>query len=247
MKALILAAGLGTRLKPWTLNHPKALALVGGKPLLQYTIEYLQQAGIEEVIVNVHHFADQVIQALEQNRGWGSRYQISDESQLLMDTGGAVMKAAQYGYFSGESHFMVINADILTDMPLKAFIRQCMASGQLATLAVSDRNSSRRLLFDSQTGLLGGWENTESGAVRITREMEKPLPMAFSGIHCMNTGMIDLLAGMAPFNRKEPFSIIDAYLMLSKNNPIGYFDHSGARFMDTGTPERLAAAAALFA
>lgn len=246
MKALVLAAGLGTRLKPWTLNHPKALAPVNGKPLLQRTIEYLQAAGIDEVIVNVHHFAGQVIEALEVNRGWGSRYQISDESNLLMDTGGAIMKAAHYGYFEGTDRFVVVNADILTDMPLTAFIQASADSGQLATLAVSERTSSRRLLFDETSGLLGGWENTVTGEVKLTKEMAQPRPKAFSGIHCMKSTLLEQLAQYEPFNGKEPFSIIDAYLFLSKTQAIGFFDHSGSKFMDTGTPERLAAAAALF-
>lgn len=246
MKALILAAGLGTRLKPWTLNHPKALALVNDKPLLQRTIEYLQRAGIYEVIVNVHHFADQVIDALERNKGWGSKYQISDESGLLMDTGGAIMKAAHYGYLDGLEHFVVVNADILTDMPLKAFMQQSEESGQLATLAVSERQSSRRLLFDTRSGLLGGWENIATGEVKMTRTLEHPLSMPFSGIHYLKHTLIEILAGMDLFNGKEPFSIIDAYLTLSRTQRIGYFDHSGSKFMDTGTPERLDAAAALF-
>ena len=246
MKALVLAAGLGTRLKPWTLNHPKALAPVNGKPLLQRTIEYLQEAGINEVIVNVHHFADQVIAALEKNSGWGSQYQISDESHLLMDTGGAVMKAARRGYLAGEAQFMIVNADILTDMPLKALIAQNSAGGQLATLAVSDRESSRRLLFDGGSGLLGGWENTGTGVRKITKEMVQFQPKAFSGIHCMREEVIELLSGIKCFDGKEPFSIIDAYLELSKTYPIGYLDHSGYKFIDTGTPERLAAAAAIF-
>lgn len=246
MKALILAAGLGTRLKPWTLNHPKALAVVNGKPLLQRTIEYLQLEGINEIIVNVHHFADQVITALEQNRGWGSDYQISDESNLLMDTGGAVMKAVQQGYLNAELSFVVVNADILTDMPLNQLINQQVSLGQLATLAVSERASSRRLLFDAETGLLGGWENTATREEKLCRRMDHRLPKAFSGIQCMDYRLIELLGKMEEFNGNTPFSIIDAYLSLSKTQPIGYFDHSGAKFMDTGTPERLAAAAKVF-
>lgn len=247
MKALILAAGLGTRLKPWTLSHPKALALVGGKPLLRLTIEYLQAAGIYDVIVNVHHFSDQVIWALEKNKGWGSRFEISDESDLLMDTGGAIMKAAGYGYFKNSQDFLIVNADVLTDLPLQELISIHKSSGQLATLAVSERSSSRRLLFDQPTGLLAGWENMTTGERKITRQVNSMQPMAFSGIHCLQTSIIEHLAKVTEFDTRAPFSVIDGYLLLSKTCPIGYFDHTGARFMDTGTPERLAAAAAVFA
>jgi len=246
MKALILAAGLGTRLKPWTLNHPKALAKVNGRPLLQHTIEYLQAAGIFEVVVNVHHFSDQVIGALEKNNGWGSQFEISDETNLLMDTGGAIVKAAQYGYFKHSDHFVIVNADVLTDMSLRDLIRIHKESGQLATLAVSDRASTRRLLFDRSSGLLAGWENIATGEMKSTRPVAGTLAKAFSGVHCLQTDIIEQITKINAFNIREPFSIIDAYLLLSHTDPIGYYDHTGAKFMDTGTPERLAAAAAVF-
>ena len=246
MKALILAAGLGTRLKPWTLKHPKALAPVNGKPLLQRTIDYLKEAGIEEVVVNVHHFSKQVVETLMAHKGWGMPFKISDESQLLMDTGGAVMQASQAGFFKGEKRLLVINADILTDMPLLKLIRKNIDTEAFATLAVSNRISSRKLLFDRCSGFLGGWENEKTGALKISRKMDSPLPLAFSGIHCIQTSLIEILMQMDPFNKKIPFSIIEAYLALSKDHDIDFFDHSGSKFMDTGTPERLDAAARLF-
>lgn len=246
MKALILAAGLGTRLKPWTLYHPKALAEVNGKTLLERTILYLQSAGINDVIINVHHFADQVISALATHRGWGSRYEISDERSLLMDTGGAIMRAADYGYLQDTERFIVINADILTNFPLQALIDQQHKCMNLATLAVSERTSSRRLLFDRATGLLGGWEHTGTGQQKITREMQSYQALAFSGVHCISTKIIALLSKEPAFNGQTPFSIIDAYLLLSKDYKIGYFDHTGSKFMDTGTPERLEEAGKLF-
>ncbi|MFY7899372.1 MAG: NTP transferase domain-containing protein, partial [Chitinophagaceae bacterium] len=109
MKAMIFAAGLGTRLKPFTNHHPKALAQVNGKTLLQRNIEYLQQFGINEVLVNVHHFADQIIQAISVNNGWGSKVTISDETDAVLETGGGLKKAA--GYFENEDCFLVMNAD----------------------------------------------------------------------------------------------------------------------------------------
>ena len=246
MKALVLAAGLGTRLKPWTLHHPKALAEVNNKPLLQRTIQYLQQAGIKDVIVNVHHFATQIIYALEKNQGWGSHYQISDESNLLMDTGGAIMKAEKQGLLDRGEDFLVVNADILTDLSLEALVKTHEEHKYLATLAVSNRNSSRRLLFDKASGLLGGWEHTGTGKQKMAREMKAYQELAFSGIHILNGQLLELFSLQGAFNGSVPFSIIDAYLWAAKEWPIGFYDHSGAKFIDTGTPERLAEAAGIF-
>ena len=116
MKAMILAAGLGTRLKPFTDHHPKALAMVNGKSLLQRNIAYLQTYGITEVIVNVHHFADQIIETIKVNKGWGSQISISDETDEVLETGGGVLRAATY--FEQEEKWLVMNADILTDLNL---------------------------------------------------------------------------------------------------------------------------------
>src|SRR5688500_45759 len=135
MKAMILAAGLGTRLKPWTDRHPKALAIVSGKSLLQRNIEYLQQFGINEVIVNVHHFAGQIEDAIKANDGWGSTITISDETTEVLETGGGLKKAAWY--FKGDSEFVLMNVDILTDLNLAAMIQQQQNSDALATLAVT--------------------------------------------------------------------------------------------------------------
>ncbi len=119
MKAMILAAGLGTRFKPWTDSHPKALALVNGKTLLERNIRYLQQFGIFEVLVNVHHFANQILDVLKSNNGWGSKITISDESEEVLETGGGLKKASAY---FDEGSFVLMNADILTDMDLKVMI-----------------------------------------------------------------------------------------------------------------------------
>ncbi len=141
VKAMIFAAGLGSRLKPWTDHHPKALAEVNGKPLLQRNIEYLQKHGIYDVIVNVHHFADQIIDTIEKNKGWGSTITISDETAEVLETGGGLQKAGWY--FEGTENFVVMNADILTDMDLTAMLAQHRLQKPLATLAVSERETSR--------------------------------------------------------------------------------------------------------
>ncbi|MDP4130304.1 MAG: sugar phosphate nucleotidyltransferase, partial [Bacteroidota bacterium] len=145
MKAMILAAGLGTRFKPWTDHHPKALALINGKSLLERNIQYLHQFGITDVLVNVHHFADQIIDAIETNDGWGSRISISDESDEVLETGGGLKKAA---WFFTEEPFVLMNADILTDLDLKTMISFHSKHAPLATLALTDRVSSRYFLFN---------------------------------------------------------------------------------------------------
>src|SRR5690606_32137390 len=139
IKALIFAAGVGTRLKPWTDKHPKALAPVNGKSLLQRNVEYLQQYGIQDIIVNVHHFANQIEDAVRDNTGWGSRIQISDERDEVLETGGGLLKARPF--FTAGEDFLTINVDILTDLNLGELISFHQARRPLVSLAVSGRKS----------------------------------------------------------------------------------------------------------
>ena len=153
MRAMILAAGLGTRLKPFTDFHPKALAQVNGKSLLQRNIEYLQSFGIKEVVVNVHHFAQQIIEAVKINAGWGSQVFISDETAEVLETGGGVLFAKDF--FETEENFLVMNADILTNLDIDKLIAadKVLSEGDhnyIATLAVTNRASSRNLLFTAE-------------------------------------------------------------------------------------------------
>lgn len=238
MKAMILAAGLGTRLKPWTDSHPKALAVVNGKTLLQRNIEYLQHAGIFEVLVNVHHFPDQIKTCIDENDGWGSTITISDETDAVLETGGGLKKAA--GFFAGENELILMNVDILTDMPLKALMNAHNDHGALSTLAVSQRESSRYLLFDGKSGLLGGWENVGTGEKRMKRFMECPLQKAFSGIHCIDTHLFEWM------DQEGKFSIIDVYLSVCATQNISFYDHTGCRFIDVGKPESVLLAEQLF-
>jgi MurNAc alpha-1-phosphate uridylyltransferase len=184
MKGMIFAAGLGSRLKPWTDHHPKALAVVNGKSLLQRNVEYLQKHGVTELIVNVHHFATQIIEAIEKNKGWGSAITISDETKEVLETGGGLKKAAWY--FEGVEDFVVMNADILTDMDLSSMISQHQQKNSLATLAVSNRDTSRYFLFDEQN-VLSGWRNVKTGEEKIVRDTETLVQKAFSGLHVINT------------------------------------------------------------
>jgi MurNAc alpha-1-phosphate uridylyltransferase len=238
MKALILAAGLGTRMKPFTDEHPKALAPVNGKPVLQRNIEWLQQFGILEVIVNVHHFANQIIDAVDGNNGWGSKITISDETSEVLETGGGIKKAS---WFLQQDEFaLVMNADILTDLPLGEMIEFHKLHKPLATLATTARNTSRYLLFEQrvQTGnnlSLCGWKNITTNELKGT----EGIPKAFSGIQILSREIFDLI----PFSGK--FSMIDVYLSLSKH-PILSFDHSQAKLVDIGTVQKLAQAERLF-
>jgi len=238
MKAMILAAGLGTRLKPWTDLHPKALAVVNGKSLLQRNIEYLQQFGIREVIVNVHHFADQIIEAINIYHGWGSSITISDETNEVLETGGGLKKAAWYF----EDDFVLMNVDILTDLNLQAMIHQHKQNKALATLAVTDRTTSRYFLFDEAKQLCG-WKNSNTGEEKpalITQTNATLSAKAFSGIHVINPQIFSLM------QQQGKFSMVDVYLSLCANHSIQYFDHSGAKFIDVGKPESVIKADTMF-
>ena len=243
MKALLLAAGLGTRLRPFTLHHPKALAMVNGKSLLQRNIEYLQSHGITEVIINVHHFANQIIEAIEVNKGWGSNISISDETDAVLETGGGLKKAASY--FEKEESFVVMNVDMLTDMPLSEMIQQHQTNKPLATLAITERVSSRYFLFN-QDNQLCGWRNTatkeEKGTVLgYTEEQKQSLEQkAFSGIHVINSSIFKLI------EKEGKFSLVDVYMSLCGKHIIEGFNHSNSLLIDVGKPESIAKAETLF-
>ncbi len=237
-KAMILAAGLGTRLKPFTDKHPKALAMVNGKPLLQRNIEYLQANGIYDIVINTHHFAEQVEEAVVQNKGWGSTVTISYEADVL-ETGGG-LKVAQ-PFLRNEEDFVLMNADVLTNMPLHAMIDQHRKHKALATLAVSSRSTSRYLLFTPSNELCG-WRNVSTGEVKIARSSDHYNELAFSGIHVINQRLFTL---MESFSGK--FSIIDVYLQLAKHHSLQSFQHDDYTFVDVGKPESITVAETLFA
>jgi N-acetyl-alpha-D-muramate 1-phosphate uridylyltransferase len=236
-RAMILAAGLGTRFKPWTDQHPKALALVNGKSLLQRNIAYLQRFGIREVVVNVHHFADQIVEALEVNQGWGSRIMISDESAEVLETGGGLKKARS---LLQDAPFVLMNVDILTDMDLDAMIDAHFAHAPLATLAVTNRTTSRYFLFNEENELCG-WRNTQNGQERMARPAFADLRQkAFSGIHIIDPAIFGLI------KREGKFSIVDVYLDLAAGHSIRGFDHSHSKLIDVGKPAAAEEAAKLF-
>lgn len=233
---MIFAAGLGTRFKPWTDRHPKALAVINGKSLLQRNIEYLQQSGISRVVVNVHHFADQIEAAIRTHKGWGSEVLISDERDAVLETGGGLKKAAPL--LAGQPT-LLINVDILTDLDLDRLIRYHEAQRPLATLAVTDRPSSRYFLFNEEQTLCG-WRNVQTGQERISRTAALLHPKAFSGIHLIEPELLDLI------EETGKFGIVDLYLRLARQETIKGFDHSGSRFIDVGKPEAVQQAESLF-
>ena len=237
-KAMIFAAGLGTRLKPFTERHPKALAPVNGKPLLQRNIEYMSSYGIKDLIVNVHHFADQIIDFLQSNKSFGLNIDISHEIEGPLETGGGLQHAKWY-FENSDKPFFVMNADILTKLDLQAMYDYHVTKKGIATLAVTKRNSSRNFLFDNDQ-LLTGWENSLTGEQKIARQANCMHKAAFTCVHVIEPRMIDII------RQEGKFSIIDAYLDLAKTEPIYVYDHTGDVVVDVGKPESIAKAEAHF-
>jgi NDP-sugar pyrophosphorylase family protein len=246
MRAMILAAGLGTRLKPFTDHHPKALAVVNGKTLLQRNVEYLLSYGITDILVNVHHFADQIIDAVKQNNGWGANITISDETAEVLETGGGLVFAKNY--FATEDRWLVMNADILTDLNLQDLMSAdekfaIAAEGDLvATLAVTNRTSSRNLIFNA-AGTLCGWKNNTTGEEKWAlplKDQRTAVPKAFSGVQIIHA---HFFTGLQIHGK---FSLIDAYLQLATHYAIHYFDHSEGLLLDVGKPESLQKAESIF-
>lgn len=233
---MIFAAGLGTRFKPWTDIHPKALALVNGKSLLQRNIEYLQQFGIRDVVVNVHHFSGQLIAAIKDNNGWGSTVRISDESDAVLETAGGLKKA---GPLLTAENIVVINADILTDLDLQAMLAYHLREKPVSTLAVTNRETSRYFLFNADDTLCG-WRNVKTGEEIIRRPSDRLTQKAFSGIHIISRQLISLIT------KEGKYGIVDAYLDLAANHLIKSFDHSGGILVDVGKPESVVEAERFF-
>lgn len=235
MKAMIFAAGFGTRLRPITNTIPKALVMVNGKPLLRIVIDKLIQFGFNEIIVNVHHFADQIIDYLYQNNNFGISIQISAERDGLLDTGGGLLKAAWF--FNDGKPFLVHNVDVLTDLNLNDLYTAHCQSDAMATIAVQKRTSNRYLLFSSENKLCG-WKNMKTGDTIIARSSTKPLKrFAFNGIHVINPEIFQY-----PMPQKV-FSIIDWYIYLAPKQKICAYVNNNYRWFDIGTLESLEKAA----
>ena len=236
MKALIFAAGKGTRLKPFTDHHPKALALVNEVPLLERNIKYLQSFGINDFVINIFHFGEQIVEFLKKNYNFGAKIEISDEKEELLETGGGLVFARKFLDF--DEDFLIMNADILTDLDLNSFVSHHKERKDFATLAVSDRVSSRKLLFNEDL-ILRGWLNVQTGEQRLAEFNKGFKPLAFSGIHCINPRIFDKI------KRKGNFSIMEEYLDLMHTEEIHGYQHD-AHLIDVGRPESVTEAEKIF-
>ena len=234
---MIFAAGLGTRFKPWTDKHPKALALVNGKTLLQRNVEYLQKFGITDVIVNVHHFPEQIIDTIEKNKGWGSHITISDEKGEVLETGGGLKRAKTF--FDDDEPFVTINVDILTDFDLNKLLAFHNQKKPLISFGVTDRKTSRYFLFDEDMRLCG-WENTNTAEKRISIEKNGLQQKAYSCIVVFDPKVFKLI------KQNGKFSLVEVYLDLAKDHSILGYDHTGDILVDVGKPESVAIAESKF-
>ncbi len=238
MKAMILAAGLGTRLRPLTTDRPKALVEIAGRTLLEITLERLRGFGIGDVIINVHHFAGMVEQYLKAHDDFGMRIEISRESELL-DTGGGLKKAAHFFLRdAADEPFILHNVDVLSSIDLGAMVKFHVEHQALATLAVQQRESSRQLLFDERLQLCG-WVNAGDGKAEVACPAALPgRALAFSGIHVISPRIFSRLV------EQQAFAIIPAYLRLSREGEgiLGYCA-GNAYWRDLGTPASVQQAA----
>jgi mannose-1-phosphate guanylyltransferase len=238
MKAMILAAGLGTRLKPITDSKPKALLEINGIPLLEHVLLRLIRYGFDEVIINVHHFADQIISYVKSKNQYDIRIEISDERDRLLDTGGGLLNASWF--FDDGKPFLIHNVDILSDLDLDMLYRAHVNYNCLATLAVRKRETSRYFLFDEDL-MLRGWKNSKTGEMRLGLEGTAVLnEMAFSGIQIVAPQIFPLI------REEGKFSLTDLYLRLCRQNNILGYVHNEGYWTDVGKPAELKDAEGFF-
>lgn len=235
MKALILAAGLGTRLKPLTNSIPKALITINGRTLLEYQILKLKKYGFDEIIINVHHFPDQIIDFLKSKNNFGSNIKISDERDFLLDTGGGIRQTEWF--FNDGKPFLVHNVDIFSNIDLGQLYRQHLSLNGLATLVVSPRKTSRYLLFDENLQLKG-WFNEKTQEIKPTTININQFPkLAFAGIQILSPQVFKLMKNWEP-----PFSIIDFYLQNMEQHPIFGYIPPEFKILDVGKIQALSEA-----
>lgn len=230
---MIFAAGLGTRLRPLTNDRPKALVEINGKTLLRYQAERLRLAGVTDLVVNVHHFARKVTNHLRSEIYRDFNIVISDESDQLLDTGGGLMKAADW--LNDSDPFLLVNVDIVTDIDLIQLILAHRQKGSLITLATNNRPSSR-VLLTTNDGWLGGWANRDSSEEIIVRPNETLHPEAFCGIHVISPKIFSLIG------KQGSFPIIPEYLALAANYPVACQPVAAGYWFDVGKPADLMAA-----
>ncbi|MBR1769641.1 MAG: nucleotidyltransferase family protein [Bacteroidales bacterium] len=235
MQAMIFAAGLGTRLYPLTRELPKALVEINGVTLLERVINKMIKAGISDIVINVHHFADKIIKFLS-DKNFPCNIKISDERDLLLDTGGGVMKAFNDALFNPDEDILLHNVDILCDLDFNLLHSFHLENRHLATLCVKQRETSRYLLFDAKDRLCGR-ENRKTGEKTLIKDCPEPKSYAFSGIHIIRPTLLEKI------NLKGKFSIIDAYLQVAQCEDIHCFLDKESRWLDVGKPESLLSAA----
>jgi len=239
MRAMILAAGLGTRLRPLTDDRPKALVEIGGRTLLEITLSRLRKFGVGEVIINVHHYADMVVEYLRRNNNFGMRIELSRED-VLLDTGGGIKKAAWFFLNDAspvEEPFILHNVDVISTIDLRRMVRYHSENRALATLAVQERETSRYLLFDGQ-GQLCGRRAGGDQKPEVVRPAEQVQMLAFSGIHVISPRLLDMMT------EDSSFSIIDSYMRLAaQGEKILAFRADKYYWRDLGRPENIAKAA----
>jgi NDP-sugar pyrophosphorylase family protein len=239
MKAMILAAGLGTRLRPLTNDRPKALVEVAGHTLLEITLRRLAAFGIHEVIINVHYFADMVVDYLKQNNNFGMRIETSREDDLLLDTGGGLKQAAWFFLQDGPAQepFLLHNVDVISTIDFARMLQFHRENGALATLAVQQRKTSRHLLFDEHGRLCG--RQTAASAPEMVCPSQQPTALAFSGVHIISPQLLSLIT------EQGVFSIITTYLRLAaEGRKILAFRADQYYWRDLGKPENLTQATA---
>ena len=229
MKAMIFAAGKGTRLRPLTDSTPKALIPYRGTPLLQHVVQKLMDSGIDEIVINVHHLGSQIIDFINSKNNFGIDIKISDESELILETGGGLKKA--FPMLDGNEPVLLHNTDIISDINLNEMLDYHKSRGGIATTAVRNRVTGRYLLFDENMRL-SGWENTKTGEIKPTGADTSLLKrLAFSGIHIIDPNIKNHFPG------KDVFSIIDLYLsVMEKEKVFGYL-HNNTEWKDMGKIE----------
>jgi len=232
LNAMIFAAGLGTRLKPFTDNKPKALVELAGKPLLERAILKLAELKVDRIVINVHHYADLIEDFLLVNNNFGIDIRISDEREELLETGGGLKKAADL--FIPNAPVLIYNVDVFSSLDLSELINFHKLTGALVSMVVRERTSSRYLYFNKDNQLTG-WENCKTGEIKEAGEdMNDSKPLAFSGIHLIDSKLFSLI------HEQGKFSIINLYLRLAKNKKILAFKDSSEIWTDLGKPKDLA-------
>lgn len=229
MKAMILAAGKGTRLKPLTEHKPKALLEIYGVPLLEHQIRYLKYYGVKEIIVNIHHHADQIAEFISNMKKYDIHIECSREPELLGTGGG--LKNAQW-FFNDGKPFVLIASDVITDLNLMNMYAYHQLHKPLATLAVKHRKSTREFLFNHQYTLCG-WHHNITGETRISRKVEDPVKIAFSTIHVIDPVIFSLIT------EARVFSLTDVYMRLAVEHEIKGYEHSHSQWFEFGRIENL--------